>query len=461
MTVLSASSIRRLSSFGLFCLLSAGNAGAETFRVGIGTGCTHLTVEAAVAAAAANGSGFDEIYIAYATQTLGSFVEVDSHSVALVGGFSSCTAVSPTGQTTLRRFDPTDAFSVHSASGTAVFSLERITVDMGVSAKRALRLEGDVQAIFIDSVLTDGQAPLGEDGGNVWMSGDATLALIRSTDQPGRGQRRLRWRHLLRERRHRPGRRRLAWCGRTRPASTAAASSATTARSKSGAGSPTTSALEAVAASTPAGAPRWRSSARAPKYSDVLEMNQAGENGGGLYSRRSRDDGDRPQRGYFRERLRLVRWRGHGRRLERPSPWMSTPQPARSGAAARNCSAIRAGVLGGGAIYVTTGSSAEIRQTTIRWGRADRAVGSVAIVLGTLLIESCEIYDNDALVIPDVSRLPRRRVVDDRLFDHRRNDPVFRRLLDPERERLSTCFRASCRPTRPSTRPPSPPPSTA
>lgn len=401
MTVPSASSIRRLSCFGLFCLLAVGSAGAATFRVGIGTGCTHLTVESAVAAAAANGSGFDEIKIAHVTQTLGSLVDVDSHSVALVGGFSSCTAVSPTGQTTLRRFDPTDAFYVHSAAGTAVFSLERITVDMGVSAQRTLRLDGNVQAILIDSVLTDGQAPLGEDGGNVWMSGNATLALIRSTISLGEAQ----------------GSGGGVYC---ESGGTVLADGGSVVRENkagdfgggifgqgctievqgwiylndsSGDGGGIYATGGSAVALTGPGTEDFR----------ILEMNQAGESGGGLFVGGAGTTAIARNAGILGN---LAGWSGGGVTVAGGATFTMDVDPATC-SIGHGCSSLAANdasIVGGGAINVTAGSSAAIRQTTIRFNRAAEGVGTVATVFGALLIEGCEIYTNENLLLPGVSR---------------------------------------------------------
>ena len=402
MFVPSASSTRRMSCLGLFCLLSAGSAGAEIFRVGIGTGCTHLTVEAAVAAAAANGSGFDEIQIAHVTQTLGSLVDVDSHSVALVGGFSSCTAAIPTGQTTLRRSDPTDAFYVHSTTGTSVLSLERITIEMGVSAKRALRLAGDVQALLIDSVLTDGQAPLGENGGNVWMSGDATLALIRSTISLGEVN---------------EGSGGGIYCEN---GGTVLVDGGSVVRENkagvSGGGVfgqdctidtqgwiyDNTSSVDGGGISATGG-----SSVRLTGSGDddfyVLESNQAGENGGGLYLIGSGTTAIARNARIFGNVSGVS---GGGVMVAGGASFTMDVDPATC-SIGHGCSTLffnNAGTAGGGALNVTAASSAAIRQTTIQFNGASEGVGSVAIVFGTLLIEGCEIYFNDGQLLPRVSR---------------------------------------------------------
>lgn len=402
MTVPSALTSRRLCRLGLCCLFAAGSAGAATFRVGIGTGCTHATVESAVAAAAANGSSQDEIHIAYATQTLGSLVEVANHSVALVGGFSSCTAGSPTGQTTLRRFDPTDAFYVHSAAGTAVFSLDRITVDMGASAKRALRLEGNVQAILIDSVLTDGRAPLGENGGNAWMSGNATLALIRSTIQLGEvnegsgggiycedgGTVLVDGGSVVRE--NKAG---DFGGGIFGQGCTIEVQGWIYLNDTSGAGGGIYATGGSSVSLTGSGA----------EDSGTLESNLAGEYGGGLYILGAGTTAIARNAKIVVNSAAVL---GGGVAVVGGATFTMDVDPTTC-SIARGCSELlgnRGGIAGAGAIDVSTGSSATIRQTIIRYGRADDGVGSVAIVFGTLLIEGCEIYDNDALVIPDVSR---------------------------------------------------------
>ncbi len=402
MTALSALSCRRLSCIGLFLLLAAGSSRAETFRVGIGTGCTHLTVEAAVAAAAANGSGFDEIKIAHVTQTLGSLIEVDNHSVALVGGFSSCTAVSPTGQTTLRRFDPTDAFYVHSASGTAVFSLDRITVDMGASAKRALRLEGDVQAILIGSVLIDGQAPLAADGGNVWMSGDVTLVLVGSNISLGTAS---------------EGSGGGIYCenGGSVLVDRGSLMQQNTS-SESGGGifaqgcsienrgwirfNETSGDGGGIYAT--AGASVVLTGESTLELGSLI-FNGAGRDGGGLYLHGSGTTGiarSTSIRGNF------AAVSGGGVVVASGATFTMDVDPATC-SIGRGCSRLsdnQGGTWGAGALDVTAGSSATIRQTSIDGNNAPVGNGSVAVVFGSLLIEGSEIFANHAAAPVDVSR---------------------------------------------------------
>ncbi len=402
MTVSSALSIRRMSCLALFCLVAASSAGAATFRVGIGTGCTHVTVESAVAAAAANGSGLDEIYIAYATQTLGSLVEVDSHSVALVGGFSSCTAVSPTGQTTLRRFDPTDAFYVHSAAGTAVFSLDRIVVDMGASAKRALRLEGDVQAILIGSVLIDGQAPLAADGGNVWMSGDVTLVLISSqiglgtaSEGSGGGIYCENGGSVLVDRDSLVQQNTSSESGGGIFAHDCSIENRGWIRynETSGDGGGIYAAGGTSVVLTGEGTLERGS----------LLANNAGFAGGGLYLHGGGTTGIARSTSI---RANTAAVDGGGVIVAAGATFTMDVDPATC-SIGRGCSRLRenqGGTWGAGAIDVTTGSSATIRQTSIDGNNAPAGIGAVAVVGGSLLIEGSEIFANHTAAPVDVSR---------------------------------------------------------
>lgn len=81
-------------SLGL--LILATTAGAATFTVGTFGGCTHAGLQAALDAAAANGSGYDEIRLS--EDQVGSFA-IDGHSVSIVGGYSDCADTSPSGGT--------------------------------------------------------------------------------------------------------------------------------------------------------------------------------------------------------------------------------------------------------------------------------------------------------------------------------------------------------------------------
>ena len=281
-------------------------------------------------------------------------------------------------------------------------SLDRITVDMGVSAKRALRLEGDVQAILIDSVLTDGQAPLGENGGNVWMSGDATLALIRSTISLGEvnegsgggiycengGTVLVDGGSVVRE--NKAG---DAGGGIFGQGCTIDIQGWIYLNDTSGDGGGIYATGGASVLLTGTGSDDF----------SMLESNLAGENSGGLHltgsgttaiARNARISATPP----------ACPAEGSACSVGRSSPWTSTPQPARSGTAALRWRCNTAGIVGGGAINVSAGSSATIRQTMIRINEATDGIGSVAVVFGTLLIEGCEIYANDGAALPDGSR---------------------------------------------------------
>lgn len=90
--------------FPMACALLLGvpvAAFANTYTVGSGTGCTHASLQAAVAAAAIN-PGSDEIRLTMpASGFTAQAVVIDGQVLRVVGGFTSCLAATPTGRTRL------------------------------------------------------------------------------------------------------------------------------------------------------------------------------------------------------------------------------------------------------------------------------------------------------------------------------------------------------------------------
>ncbi|NCT67585.1 MAG: hypothetical protein GXC76_08070 [Rhodanobacteraceae bacterium] len=80
-------------------LLAAGQAGAAVFTVGADGICTHASIQAAIAAAAANGPGEDEVRVTVGTWTQQS-LQVTDQSLLLSGGWSSCAADATQGNRT-------------------------------------------------------------------------------------------------------------------------------------------------------------------------------------------------------------------------------------------------------------------------------------------------------------------------------------------------------------------------
>ncbi|MBX3724501.1 MAG: hypothetical protein KF823_01110 [Xanthomonadales bacterium] len=70
-------------------------AHAEVFRVGSDVHCTHATLAAALAAAAANGPGHDEIRLTVGVQTTQARFHIEHTDVLIAGGYTACGVVSP------------------------------------------------------------------------------------------------------------------------------------------------------------------------------------------------------------------------------------------------------------------------------------------------------------------------------------------------------------------------------
>lgn len=176
MIVRLALSTRPVRCVTFLCLFFSATADADTFRVGVGTGCTHATLELAIAAAAANGPGDDEIFLTSPAITLGGLIEINNQTLSVLGGFSSCAAVAATGRTTLTRTGPSDAFWVH-GTATTELRLGEIDLVMGPSAGRGMLIEGpgSTTVYLNNSSVTEGQAP---EGGNIWIGGASSLLYV-------------------------------------------------------------------------------------------------------------------------------------------------------------------------------------------------------------------------------------------------------------------------------------------
>ncbi len=87
--------------FAAACVLAAGPAAAAVFTVGPGADCSHVRVQDALDAAAANGPDEDEIRLVAAEHTL-QRLRVEQQSVTVSGGWASCAAdAMPIGATAL------------------------------------------------------------------------------------------------------------------------------------------------------------------------------------------------------------------------------------------------------------------------------------------------------------------------------------------------------------------------
>ena len=165
-----------------FCALLGGLLGqpaaADTYWVGSGAGCTHATLDAALAAALANGPGSDFVRIAAPTVSLGSIVSVTDDWILIEGGYDFCTDPTPDSTSDITVSGAHDAFWVHGTNPSSLY-LRSVRVLMGPSAGRVLKIEGQSEVHVDGSTLLDGQAP---EGGNVWISGaNASIWVERRT----------------------------------------------------------------------------------------------------------------------------------------------------------------------------------------------------------------------------------------------------------------------------------------
>lgn len=160
---------------GALCVPSAE---AATYWVGSGAGCTHATLDSAIAAAQANGTSPDFIRLAGAV-TLGDLIEITNDTLFVEGGYSVCGGPAGTSRTSIDVPGAHDAFWIHGASP-ALLRLHNVRVEMGPAAGRILRLEEHGWAQVTNSELLNGQAAA---GGNVWMSGADTQLTVESSSR--------------------------------------------------------------------------------------------------------------------------------------------------------------------------------------------------------------------------------------------------------------------------------------
>ncbi len=142
----------------LLGLAVASPAGASTFRVGTGTGCTHSTIQAAVNAADAN-PGRDSIIITRSLSYTAQAVKIQqAQSLTLAGGYATCADSAPSGERTI--------VSGNGGSADSVFTVE----------------SGDAEEILFNNLLIrDGDESIDYYGGGIDFTGSGTLTLSNVT----------------------------------------------------------------------------------------------------------------------------------------------------------------------------------------------------------------------------------------------------------------------------------------
>lgn len=161
------------ASIGFAFGLAAATSQAATFSVGSAGTCTHATLASAIAAAAANGSGLDEIRIGQ-NLTLAGPLDVSEQSVAIFGA-ASCD--SDVAANRLIQITSGDGFRMFGgASSLRTLDLAGLTIIM--TAGRTLSMQNRSYVILErDTLLSGGSAV---DGGNVLMTGANATLLIDS-----------------------------------------------------------------------------------------------------------------------------------------------------------------------------------------------------------------------------------------------------------------------------------------
>lgn len=156
-------------------LLGAADLEAVVFRVGSDgiPPCTHATLPAAIAAAAANGAGLDQIYLSDSV-TLSATLDINNQSVEIVGGFSDCN--DDTSEfTTSVTMQANPGFRVHGGTSSRTVNLQSLQVIRSGAGGRILQIEDAATVFLYSTLLSNGAAT---DGANVWMSGPSTILFI-------------------------------------------------------------------------------------------------------------------------------------------------------------------------------------------------------------------------------------------------------------------------------------------
>lgn len=185
--------IRASLRVSFICVLSALPAlplAAATFRVGNDgiPPCTHTTIAAAVAAAAANGPGLDQIYVE-GSVTLSSTIDVNNHSVEIVGGFPNCTDALPGPGRASVTMTADPGFWIHGGTSSRTVTIAGFQIIRSGAGGRMIDAQGPAIVWLENALLSNGAAV---DGANVRMSGNVILFLgdgvgIYSGDATGNG----------------------------------------------------------------------------------------------------------------------------------------------------------------------------------------------------------------------------------------------------------------------------------
>ncbi len=174
--------------FGGFSLLTAGVAlaggGAPVVYVGVGAGCQHASLFAAVAAAPNNA----QIRLASSAVTLGGPLVLSGRQLQIVGGYASCGAAEPSSTSEVRSIaggGPVLAID----DGGASFHIELVNLDItggnNAAAGGGIQSVGTGTLVLDNSKVLDNQA---QDGGGLSVVGDGvalTTVELRGGSQIG------------------------------------------------------------------------------------------------------------------------------------------------------------------------------------------------------------------------------------------------------------------------------------
>jgi len=162
---------------------------AVVFRVGNDgiPPCTHTDLASAVAAAAANGTGLDQIYLTDPV-TLASTLDINNQAVEIVGGFSDCNDNTPSATTSVS-MQANPGFLVHGGTSTRSVTFDNLQVIRSGAGGRILQIQDRELVSLYNTLFSNGAAG---DGANVWMSGPDTIlylngSTIYSGDATGSG----------------------------------------------------------------------------------------------------------------------------------------------------------------------------------------------------------------------------------------------------------------------------------
>lgn len=161
------------AGFGLWTTAGTALAGGPApVYVGVGAGCQHVSLIAALAAVPDGG----EIRIASTGVSIGATLQLSGRQVRIAGGYGSCTASESTGKTTIQPQFSGGPLLAISNLGPSSFDVELVNLDLtgasNPSAGGAIQTAGPGTLVLTNTHVYGNQA---QDGGGLYVAGSSPM----------------------------------------------------------------------------------------------------------------------------------------------------------------------------------------------------------------------------------------------------------------------------------------------